>query len=721
MTRNKILLTVVSSLLILIAGAGWMIKVHFVSAAQNLISGMTDMGVVMEDVEFHYNPLPALYVKNLEISDGSSKIRIPLFKVYPDLGQLLRGNLRLRQVIAQRPIITSPAISSGSGASSASLPDVFPDNLEIISGQVLLTGTGNNAPLTVSADVQKGGAGMAFNVRSASIKELGFSFSGAVDIRSMSPLRLGIKAQTCSIDPADFLGFLTGFGYLGNSTIPELASAEKFETGKLDFDVDTVTGTMNFSADSLTLDGSSGQKLKLDLRSGGAFSLGMQEATVSAGELYSMALKSSRGRDALGSLCKSAHLKSIIPEGSLVLKNVVLSSDGDRAKSGGKGLNGKFTLSSKDLILTLTALNGRTQKLSIGDLDADIEIRDGKPVVSVRKFNVASSDGGKVIASASFALPFKYKGMRFKGQADKFKVFDNLITLAAEKKTPLLTGFDLKFENSGTFVSAAGNLKTSYYSSNGIEAVLSSMHISRSGTKEGKSGNRQDQPFDFSSLLDNGLSGKATIRKFSYNDWPFSKVRISLQSGKQRAVVKATGQLFHLSLDADVVFSADQLAAQCNVKGRGASLPSLIACFADDLSVYLRGQVYLNGNIFLQGNNAEALAKSARGEGTLKISGLKVFRLGNLDDRLGFLVDMLKVVSMSPGEKDSLSFNSALVRGALAGENVYFNSFALRGPLLQAWGQGSYSIKEKRLKLDGKIRSSIGTVNSLNIDRKLRS
>ncbi|WP_027179981.1 hypothetical protein [Maridesulfovibrio bastinii] len=724
MTRKKVILSAVCSLLVIFAGAGWMIKNHFATAAQKLLSEMTDMGVVMEEVEFHYSPLPSLTVKNLQITDGDRQIKIPLFEVYPDVAELLKGNVRLKQVVAQSPVITSPAIAASDSSDSSDpvvLPAVFPDNLEIVSGRVTLTGAGGDTPLTVSADVEKGGAGMAFNVRSASIKELGFNFSGKIDIRSMSPLKVGLEAKSCSIDPAEFLGFLTDFGYLDNSTIPELASVEKFETGNLNFDVDTVTGTMNFNAESLTLDGSAGQNLKLDLGRDGKFELGVAEASISAGELYAMAVKSERGRTALAGICKSAHLKSMIPDGSLVLKNVVLSSDGNSTGSAGKGLNGRFTLSAKGLNLTLTSLEGKTQKLSIGDLDADVEIRDGKPVVSVRKFNLASSEGGSVVASASFSFPFNYKELKFNSQADGFKLFDNELTLSAEKKTPLLTGFDLEYKNRDMSVAAAGRLKNSYYGSGGIEAVLSSMRVSRSEKKEEKDAGISEQPFDFSPLLAQGLNGKAVIRKFSYNDWPFSDVNISLQSGKDRAVVNAKGRLFHLSLDADAVFSSDKVAAQCNVKGRGASLPSLIACFADDLSVYLRGSVFLNANVFVQGENPKELVGSARGEGLLKISNLDVYRLSNLDDRLGFLVDMLRVVSMSPGDKDSLSFSSAVVRTALVGQKVFMNSFTLRGPLIQAWGDGSLDMQEKRLILDGKVRSAVGTVNTLNIDRKFRS
>lgn len=726
MTRKKILLTVVSALLVITAGAGWMIKIYFAEAAQKLISEMTDTGVVMEDVEFHYNPLPSLYVKNMQIVDGNRNVKIPLLKVYPDLGELVKGNIRLHQLVVQNPIITSPAGYSGDSStfgSAYTLPAAFPQNIEIISGRLSLTGSGESEPLTISADLQNGGSdsvGMAFNVRSASIKELGFDFSGNIDLKSITPLKLGLRASTCSIDPADFLGFLTGFGYLGNSTIPELASAENFKTEDLDFQVDTVTGTMNFSAESLILDGSSGKGLKLNIARDGGFSLAISEAEISAGEFYSMAIKSDRGRNALQSICNSAHLKSITPEGSLVLKNVTLSSAGDSV-TGGKGLNGRFTLSAKNLNLTLSSLDGRAQKLSISDLDADVEVRDGKPVVSVRKFSLASSEGGSMVAQASFPLPFEYRKARFSGAAKKLKIFGNVLTLNAEKKTPLITGFDLKYRNRKTSVASSGNLKLPYYGVDGVEAVLSSLHITSVSEKVSINENDSDQPFDFRPLLSKGLNGSAVIRSFAYNEWPFSNIHASLSSGSDRAVIKAKGLLFHLNLNADVVLSADQMAAQCSVKGRGASLPGLIACFAKDLSVYLTGNVFLDGNVFVQGTSINNLIDSIQGQGLLKINDLNVYRLSNLDERLGFLIDMLKIVSVSPGEKDSLAFNSAVLKASIAGKKVFFDSFTLRGPLLQAWGDGHYDMAQRRFILDGKVKSSVGTVNSLNIDRKFNS
>lgn len=280
------------------------------------------------------------------------------------------------------------------------------------------------------------------------------------------------------------------------------------------------------------------------------------------------------------------------------------------------------------------------------------------------------------------------------------------------------TEFDTQLTHKQTKITASGHFNTPRNQGGVYEASLKSLSIR---IPEQDSGTAENKKFDFAPFLGRSLSGKASIHRFYYNDWPFSDVAIFLQSGKSRAVLKASGKLFHLNLNADVVFAADQMAAQCNVKGRGTSLPSLIACFAKDLSISMRGRIYLNANIFLQGSDPAQLTESVRGEATAKIDQLHIFNLANLDPRLGFFIDLLDAVSMSPEAGEGLSFKTAKLRAVLQGKNLSINSFNFDGRLLQAWGTGDYSLEEKRLRLDGSVRSMLGTINSFNVDRKLKS
>ncbi|WP_320170250.1 AsmA-like C-terminal region-containing protein [Maridesulfovibrio sp.] len=715
---------------VLIIGSGVLVRVYFAEAAQKLLSEMTDMGIEMEDIEFHYSPLPSLRIRNLRVHNGVDTVSVPMLEIYPDIASLLTGDVRLRHVVLNDPAVQAAAHREGSADSGGDivLPSVFPDRLDVVSGQLLLTDGYNPGPLTVSASMEKESQGFAFNVRSASIAELGFKFSGRLDMVSTSPLKLNLQATECAIDPAAFLGFLTGFGYMGNNTVPELADAGRFETTGLDFSVDSAAGTMDLRAGGLVLDSTEGKNLSMKLGQGGAFEVTLEEAKLDAGQLFAMAGKSERGRNATRSLCESAKLKSITPRGTLVITGLTLYSPAGTAAGKAK-MSGKMTVSAKDLVLELESLEGRKQELSISDIDVDLEIKDGKPVVSVRRFNLASATGGSCNMQASLAFPFDMNKARFKAEALDFSLFDYLITCSAEKKNSFQTVFDTELTYKDTSISASGRLNTPRYKGEAYEAQLKSMSIRRPGQKDNDSDSGAEpvsktadaQPFDFSPLLGRALSGKASIRKFYYNDWPFSDVAVYLQSGKSRAVLKASGKLFHLNLNADVVFAGDSMAAQCNVKGRGTSLPSLIACFAKDLSVSLRGRIYLNANMFVQGSNPEALAESARGDATAKIDGLQIFNLANLDPRLGFFIDFLDAVSMSPHAGEGLNFDSATLRAKFAGKKLVLNSFNFKGRILQAWGGGTYSLEDRRLTMDGQVRSVLGTVNSFNVDRKLKS
>lgn len=429
--KKSILIAGLVATVVLICSAV-LVRVYFADAAQKLLSEMTDMGVVMEDIELHYSPLPSLLIRNLEVKSGTDTVRVPLLEIYPDISSLFRGQVKLRHVVLQDPDVLTAAHRSGSESAGGAieLPAVFPDKLDVVSGKLQLTNGYQGTPLTVSASVEKESGGFAFNVRSASIAELGFKFSGRLDMISSSPLRMNLQASECAIDPAAFLGFLTGFGYMPNSTAPELAEVGKFETRDLDFSVDSAAGTMSIKAGGLLLDSTSGKNMSLQLGQGGSFEVSLDEAQVDAGELYAMAQKSERGRNATASLCESAKLKSISPQGKLILKSVVLSSGSSVAK----GPSGKMTVAAKDLVLVLESLDGKKQELTISDIDADVEIKDGKPVVSVRTFNVASATGGDCRMQASFAFPFDLRRARFKAEAFDFSVFDYVVTCDAEKK-----------------------------------------------------------------------------------------------------------------------------------------------------------------------------------------------------------------------------------------------------------------------------------------------
>ena len=709
---------------ILTIGSIVLVRVHFVDAAQALLSDMTSMGVVMDDIELHYSPLPSLLVKNLRIQSGMDTVRIPQMEIFPDIASLLTGEIKLRHVILQDPDIIAIAHreGGGSGSTELELPAIFPDKIDVVSGRVQLRNSYQAEPLTVSASVEKESGGFAFNVRSASISELGFKFSGRLDMLSASPLKLNLQASQCSIDPASFLGFLTGFGYLSNSTIPELAEAGKFETSELNFSVDSAAGTMNVEAGGVVLDSTSGKGLVLQMGQGGTFQVSLEEARVDAGELYAMAQKSERGRNATQSLCDSAKLKSIKPQGTLVFKSVSLYTPPGSVAN--KGLSGKMTVSAKDLKLLLESVDGRTQELSISDIDVDVELKDGKPVVSVRSFNVASVTGGSLKAQAYLAFPFDLKESRFRVEALNFSIFDYNVTCEAEKKNPLRTVFDTQLSHKESRFSASGYFITPRNDISGYEAQLKSLSIRIPENETDEAATEvvaAPENFNFENLLGHDISGKASIRKFFYNDWPFSDVVVFVHSGNERGLIKASGKLFYLNLDADIVLARDQLAAQCNVKGRGTSLPSLIACFAKDLSVSLRGKIYLNANVFMQGGNTDKLVQSVRGEASAKIDGLHVFNLANLDPRLGFFIDLLDAVSFNPQGGQGLNFSTARMRAALSGKDLLINSFNLSGRQLQAWGGGKYSLTDKHLQLQGEVRSVLGTVNSFNIDRKLKS
>ncbi|GKT30061.1 hypothetical protein ADUPG1_005387, partial [Aduncisulcus paluster] len=107
---------------------------------------------------------------------------------------MLSGEIKLRHVVLQDPDVLAQAHRESGDAPSGGLelPALFPDKIDVVSGRVQLSNSYQAEPLTVSASVEKESSGFAFNVRSATIAELGFKFSGRLDMVSTSPLRLNL-------------------------------------------------------------------------------------------------------------------------------------------------------------------------------------------------------------------------------------------------------------------------------------------------------------------------------------------------------------------------------------------------------------------------------------------------------------------------------------------------------------------------------------------------
>ncbi len=66
---------------VIMVGSMVLVRVHFVDAAQKLLSDMTNMGVVMEDIELRYSPLPSLRVTNLRVHTGMDTVHIPQLEI----------------------------------------------------------------------------------------------------------------------------------------------------------------------------------------------------------------------------------------------------------------------------------------------------------------------------------------------------------------------------------------------------------------------------------------------------------------------------------------------------------------------------------------------------------------------------------------------------------------------------------------------------------------
>ena len=76
--------------------------------------------------------------------------------------------------------------------------------------------------------------------------------------------------------------------------------------------------------------------------------------------------------------------------------------------------------------------------------------------------------------------------------------------------------------------------------------------------------------------------------------------------------------------------------------------------------------------------------------------------------------------AVSPQGPDSLALHRGWAKASIQKGKVILESFSLRGPVLNTWGHGEFSLKEKRLKLSAQVQTALGITKDVTIDRILQ-
>ena len=700
---------------IFIFGAGLWIKAHMGEIANQLIG----MNIRFENLDFHYLPLPVMVLTDLELEHGQNTVKVPSVELYPDIKEIFTGQIQVRRAILEKPLVLAKATDSGP-FSPAAIPV---ETLVVNRGRlVLATAKGTAPPLSVTADMEKTGQGISIQVKNASVDEIGLKFAGVITVSSFSPLSLKIYATEGSFDLTALKDFLVKFGYLKQDTAVQVPRIQSLECKGLRLALDAGTGKIHLASESLGFDKNQLHGVVIDLSNRGPYELSFSQGLLDTGSIYGWLIENPKIKEVLDGLLAKAKLKGFSTNG-----NIRLSSLKMKRSQGVKGdIDGSFDLKANDLLLHVVAQNGEKQSFTISELEAKVTIEKGKPSIQVGCLAFRSSRGGNAKIEGSFALPLDFKGIELEGSFDSVRIFDTNIDLDISKGKEKKLTFDFLLSSPSLEVLAKGLVYVPRPKKTDFEARLTEFRITNIGPQEGisnpKDRKQRSEDFDFTLIKDKKVSAKASVQTFRFNYSPeLEDVDVIMQCVNNKAILSGTARFCNAGLIVDAVLTPpSELVTQVEAKGVDLDLTSLIACFSRELPVFLTGRVYLYATLSARGDNPQSLLDTANGEMTLTVTGCSVYRLSNLDPRLGFLLDILRVAGVNLPKEDTVTFDKGVIRASLQKGRLLVNSFSLTGPLVSAWGSGDFTMADKRLRLSGQVRTALGITRTLAIDRVLK-
>jgi hypothetical protein len=721
----------VLAIVLLVFGAGLYINANIKEITQKHIGA----GMQFEGIRFRYSPMPTIVVTGLTIDHGNNTVQIPSLELYPDLMALLKGDVSLRKVVAQEPLIhTGPVASSppgGGGPASppltmAAIPAERVGGITINRGRVILKdgdALGHPVLFTVAVeDIQKSDQAISVQVKDFAIEELGIQFAGSIAISSFSPLKLMVQAPTASLNPAAAKDFLVRFGFLTPEVGNQIPRIANIGAKGLALNMDPDTGKFQFSSQALHFDQNELKDLTLDLAKGGRYELKCGQMLLDMSAIQGWLTENPKGKEVMDNLLLKAKLKALNAQGRVALSSIVLA--GTQAEQA--DMTGSMDLKTEGLKVHLVSGTGEEQTFTINRLETRVMMDKGKPSLKVSSLQFSSSQGGTGFVSTSMSLPFHLQEWEFKTALDSLQIFDSRVNGTAAKSRGGPLTFDVALSGPSLAVQAKGHIKTPQSQKLDFEARLSDLRIaagktSQSGAAKEKPPVQEARDFDFSAIQGKELSGIAAVKAFQYGETPeLRDVKLEVACQNNRAVVKGSIRFCQMDVQVDaIVVAPNQLVAQMQGKGANLDLTSFIACFSKELPVFMTGRITVFTNLFAKGENTDALLNSAEGDVVVTLNRFSVHKLSNLDSRLGFFLDMLAAAGLGAQKGDSIAFDRGVARANVRDGRVVLDRFSLNGPLMNTWGSGEFHLKEKRLQLTGQVQTALGITKDVDIDRIL--
>ncbi len=689
-----------------------------------------------ERVNFRYSPMPTVVFTDLEVEHKNNKAKIPSLALYPNLVDLMKGRLSLKKAVLEEPfvlaeLINAKGLEKGMTAESiqltaAAIPAERLGGIMINKGKLLLNSPGTESqPISFTVameNIEKKDQAISVQLKQFSVEELGLKFAGDITISSFEPLKLKIDAREATLNPSAVKDFLMKFGFVKQDIGEQIPEIKSVGAKGLKLEVDSEAGKFFVSSAALTIDQNEIKDTSLSLVKGGAFELKCAQIVLDMGVIQGWLMKNPKGKEALDNILVKAKLKSLATEGRLQVSSLDIKGSQEKPAD----ISGSLDLKADGLKINLVSETGEQQSFTVTQLDSKVTIEKGRPSVKVSKLQLSSSAGGTGGISGSFTLPLNLKEIEFRTSVESFKVFDATVNLKAQKPKEGRLTFDLDLVSPSLGVLAKGLVFLPAHKKNDFIARLEDFRVSRAVSSESKqpsSKPEESKPKDFDLTFIKGrtISAEASVKNFQFNTLPeLRDVSFLLRCQDNKAFVEGGIRLCDTNFRLNaVLIPPSGVTAQIEGKGVSLDLTSFIACFSKELPVFLAGKLSISARLSTTGINPKALLDAAEGEVMVSLTKCSVYRLSNLDYRLAFILDMLAVAGLNPASLDSIDFSKAIATANFQKGKVILDKFFLAGPVVDAWGKGEFSLKEKRLRLSGQVRTALGITKDLDIDRVL--
>jgi hypothetical protein len=711
---------------------GLWVKSHMETITRKL----TGRDIHFAQLAVSYTPIPTIVVTDLALNEGPNSVKIPLLRLYPDLGRIFSGRMNVKKVVLEDPLVVAGGLGSGGPEPAGAKPgggaplsiSALPEMRMIVNrGKLILQAVrGDRLPVAVTARAEKTGQHLAVQFANASIEEIGLKFAGTVDIESLDPLKLKITAAEGSFNPHAVRDFLLKFGYLTENAAHAIPAIESIIAKKFAVVWDAAAENLRLDAETLDVDQTQLQKVAVNIGDGGAFEVACAQGDVDAGRVFDWLQQNPTGKQALDGALSKIKLKRLTPTGTIQIASLHLQGRRRGSDDGQIGApSGSLDLTTQGLTLYLVADNGQEQSLTIRQLESKITIEQGKPAIAVNRLTFDSSRGGTGSFTGRVPLPLDVQRTTLKSDLEGLKYFDATIDLHLNKEQPAQAIFDMALDTPGLKVSADGAVFIPGRRQTDLEARLTSLRIfSKPSAARPPPARQKDflaQPFDVDGVVNRQMSAEAFIKSIQWGaSARLQDADIRWNSGAERAVIKAAVRLGGVDLNLGAVgLPPHRWVTTLETRGTDVDLTSLVACFSKELPVFLTGRLFLNGSFTADGDTPQALMDHAQGEATVLITQAAVQRISGLDPRLAFFLDILSTAHINADREDAISINKGVVNANLQEGRLILDKFLLVGPLVHAWGGGEFTIKDKRLKLSGSVRTALGVTSKLDIDRIL--